>query len=119
MTWQLTIPRPTPSRNEFYHKHWRVEHTAKAWWKLQLSMLVLAHRVPPATGKRTVMIERYGKRKLDVDNFFGGFKIVLDAMRSAGLIKDDNETYLELLAHQRKLAPRQAAYTVITLEDCT
>lgn len=113
--WQIIIQEPTPSRNAFYHKHWRVEHTAKKRWTKQFAPHSLV--IPPAHAKRLVMIERYGMRKLDVDNFFGGLKVVLDSLKSCGLIVDDDDKNMELLAYQRKLEPKQRPYTVITLDD--
>ena len=117
ITWQIEISRPTPSGNAIRHKHWRATYNEQKWWARQLSLLVIAHKIPAATGKRNVTIGRIGKRNLDIDNLYAGLKPVLDAMRQAGLIRDDDEAHLGLTAFQRRTESRQPAFTIITLAD--
>lgn len=52
--------------------------------------------------KAYVEIIRYGSRSLDVDNFYGGLKPLIDCLKAKGLIVDDNATWLELDASQGK-----------------
>lgn len=119
MTYVLQLPEPTPSRNQFHHKHWRVEHTAKKRWGKMIAIAAMHARTLPAIGKRRVRVDRYGMRRLDEDNFIGGLKGILDSMRELGLLVDDNAASLELLCRQLRPEPRQKPFTVITIEDIT
>ncbi len=48
-----------------------------------------------------VRITRYGGRLLDEDNFHGGCKALIDELRYAGLIPDDNPASISLRYEQR------------------
>jgi len=109
----LDIPRATPSMNATRWKHWRVAYNEKKLWREEIhyARLHAGCRNPPKYSRARVTVERYG-RKLDIDNFIGGLKAVLDSLRLEGLIADDSEAHLELVPRQFKGAPR----TVITVE---
>lgn len=66
-------------------------------------------------GRFRVSIERCGTRLLDIDNAVGGAKPLLDQMRYAGLIPDDNPGCIELQFTQRKVK-RAEIETVVTIE---
>jgi Holliday junction resolvase RusA-like endonuclease len=109
----LDIPRATPSMNATHHKHWRVMHQQKKLWAQEIWLATgLGHRLPQKAPTRAkVTLVRYGRR-LDVDNFMGGLKSVLDGLKAEGLIADDDAEHLELVATQEKGVPR----TLITIE---
>lgn len=50
-----------------------------------------------------VRIERFGVRLLDKDNLYGGTKSVIDALRYAKLIPEDDPEAIELIITQRKV----------------
>jgi hypothetical protein len=59
------------------------------------------HRIPMATGMRRLTLTRIyesGQRRLDKDNLVGGFKPLLDEIRSKdfGLIRDDSPVWSEI-----------------------
>lgn len=109
----LDIPRATPSMNATRWKHWRVAFREKKLWREEIHFARLRAGcfapVPPI--KARVTVERYG-RALDVDNFVGGLKSVLDSLRQERLITDDTGDCLELIPRQFRGSPR----TVITVE---
>lgn len=112
----LSIPRATPSMNVTHHKHWRVMYAQKRLWqqevwaaRVQATYTCITYCAPK---KAKVTIERYSQRSLDVDNYLGGLKSVIDALKSERLILDDNAEHLELVAIQRKGTP----CTVIRIE---
>lgn len=112
----LEIPRATPSMNATHHKHWRVMHAQKKLWAQEVwaayvQQLKGRSRKDGAPRRAKVTIERYG-RMLDVDNYVGGLKSVIDSLKSNGLIVDDNAQHLELVATQHKGTPR----TIIKIE---
>jgi hypothetical protein len=66
------------------------------------------------SGRIEVRIERLGVRLLDEDNLYGGTKSIVDAMRYAGLIPDDNRNAIKLIVTQRKVK-RKDSGTLIQL----
>lgn len=109
----LDIPRATPSLNATRYRHWRVAHAEKQLWRteIRVARLNAGCRDPKPPQRARVTIERYGCT-LDVDNFVGGLKAIIDSLRYEKLICDDNADSLELVPRQFAGKPR----TVITVE---
>lgn len=112
----LKIPVPTPSLNKTRYRHWSAYYAQKkAWreeiWAAKARFYPGQAITPPSRAK--VRIERYGKQMLDHDNFIGGLKPVIDALKLHALITDDSPDRLELDAQQFVGLP---AHTVITVE---
>lgn len=78
-------------------------------------------RSPSGEGSRgprlEVCIERRARRLLDADNFAGGCKPIIDQMRYAQLIPDDDPASIELVFRQAKVATRKEEGTLITIEE--
>lgn len=112
----LDIPRSTPSQNEVHHKHWKASFDQRKLWEHEIwCARVRACPSPVEPPQRArVTLTRYG-RILDVTNFFGGLKGPIDALKLQGLIVDDDEAHMELVAKQIKGVPR----TVIVIEACS
>lgn len=109
----LDIPRASPSLNDTRRKHWRVVYREKKLWseEIHYALIQVRHRGGLVPNRARVTVERYG-RLLDVDNFVGGLKPIIDSLRREGLIADDTAEHLELVPRQFKGKPR----TVITVE---
>jgi hypothetical protein len=109
----LDIPMATPSLNETRYKHWTVYARQKKLWRRQIwaARVATAQRFVCTPARARVTIERHGKI-LDVDNFLGGLKPVIDALKGESLIFDDDPKHLELVPRQFVGSPR----TVITVE---
>lgn len=109
----LDIPRATPSLNATRWCHWRVAQREKQLWhqEIRIARLKAGCFSPNPLARAKVTIERYG-RSLDVDNFVGGLKAVIDSLKHEHLIADDSAAHLELVPRQFKGRPR----TVITVE---
>lgn len=113
---EFTIPKPTPSLNQFYWGHWSKKmKNAKEWRKW-----VWAARVATGTKElmameahRHVTVERYGSRKLDRDNFIGGCKGIIDALVKEGFILDDSPAHVSIEYHQYTGKPYR---TIIKIE---
>lgn len=115
---RLTIPIPTPSLNELLRGGWKARHYgARERWYGYVCQAVhrAGERVSPADGKRAVTIERVGKRLLDHDNFVGGLKPAIDALKRVRLIRDDSQDWLELAATQRRCQSGEKPHTRITV----
>jgi hypothetical protein len=125
----LRVPCLTPSLNAFVNTRarWRYQ-TIRAEWERRLHHAWLdarAHGAQPWThpphGKVLVTVERVSNRPgLDVDNFVGGLKPVIDALKRMRFLDDDDAGSLELAARQVRhsgVGPEmEEAMTVITLE---
>jgi hypothetical protein len=120
MTIQLEIPEATPSLNKFHHAHWRKIYDAKKHWEV-LVLFALKNSDTKAKmkakEKRKLLIQRYGKKPLDRDNGLGGCKIVIDALKTHGLIIDDDDAHLEVAFENQPLAKGEKPHTVLVLED--
>ena len=112
---KITLPYATPSLNQLIRMHWG----ARKRLQDDLSFMVLAKSmaIPKAAprDRRTVRITRHGPRKLDHDNLVGGCKPLVDALRGARLIHDDNPDCVRVIYTQRT-ASKKTARTVVVIE---
>jgi hypothetical protein len=113
----LCIPWPTPSLNTITNRRSRWAYrTIRTRWMRRVSDAYLearaaqrttpgsaGHWPTPPHGRVRVTIERFARQAdaLDQDNFLGGLKPVLDALRALSLIDDDRAAAIELVAEQR------------------
>lgn len=65
--------------------------------------------------RHRVTITRCGSRLLDVDNLAGGCKPLVDALRYAGYITNDDPASVELVFRQKR-APKDLQGTEVTIE---
>lgn len=115
----IHVPMPTPSLNEFaYSSRWKVKSIQDKWVKMLWALIGTNREKFKAAGKRNLTIVRRGKRMLDMDNLYGGAKPVVDAIKSLGLIVDDDEKSIALVVTQAKLQKNEPANSQITIEDC-
>ena len=67
--------------------------------------------------RRSVLIERVGKKLLDVDNLAAGATGLVNALRYAHLIVDDSPRWCDLRFGQRVTGPGEKPHTVVTIEE--
>jgi hypothetical protein len=117
----LTIPEAVPSGNALLWKHWRVKHRHRVHWawlvrcaKMDAQVAGCVNGSPWGSNAviRGVTIERYGKRKLDHDNYVAGCKALIDALVSEGLLKGDGPDQVEVTYRQQIGQPD---HTVVTI----
>lgn len=94
-TVEIIIPKLPPSLNEWSRKHWRVRHREVTEMTANLQALVAVKKLPRFT-KATVQLVYYFRdgRHRDPDNYVP--KFLLDGLRKAKIISDDNSTVLRL-----------------------
>ena len=99
----LTIPHKVESRNQLYRKHWAVKIQCKKIWALFVrnQMRLKKVRESEVGEKFKLTIISYRKKKLDLDNLYGGVKQLLDACSDEKLIWDDAPKYLDLKVEQQ------------------
>lgn len=64
-----------------------------------------------------VRIARYSCRPLDIDNFAGGCKPIIDQLRYAGIIRDDNPEAIQVEFLQFKVAHKAQERTEIEIKQ--
>jgi Holliday junction resolvase RusA-like endonuclease len=104
---KLTLQSIPPSMNMLMRMHWaqRKRLRNQLQWELTAALADLGRKLPPllygkTAPKRRVTITTFRPRRLDPDNAAGGCKVLLDAMRDIGLIRNDSPKWLELVVNQ-------------------
>lgn len=107
----LELPYAPPSLNQLMAWKYREPYRYKRF-KAETEQLIelrLAEQKmyppPKAQAKRRVSFIRFSAGELDDDNLRGGFKPVRDALKTIGLIRDDNARWLEAHYAQVKVKP--------------
>ncbi len=112
---RLVIPEASPSLNKYAYSHWSVRYEDKRRWSKWLFLLSLDAK--KAAGKRRLTIERHGRKRLDIDNLIGGAKGIIDELRALGVLLDDHDDAIELVAKNVKLGEGEKPHTVLIVED--
>lgn len=114
-----SIPLETPSQNVTDRMHWRARSKLKGQWLYRILAACGGMHSPLMIRKR-VEILAYRKRLItDRGNLIGGCKLVVDAIRDAGLIFDDSDKWATI-DYRQELAsksPTGRACTYITIES--
>jgi Holliday junction resolvase RusA-like endonuclease len=102
---KLLLSSIPPSANEVMRMHWaqRKRLRSRLQWELAAALADIGMKLPPLlygkmAPKRRVTVTVYRPRRLDPDN--AQPKILLDAMRDIGLIRNDSPRWLELVVNQ-------------------
>lgn len=86
----FAIPYTIPSQNTRDGWHWAARH--KDTKRCEGMIRLQAQGIPKAAGKRFVFVTSYRVQRFKDDaNFRGGAKGLLDAMKRAGLLIDDDD----------------------------
>ena len=118
-THTLVIARWHPRRlNELLGCHWTKAARLKKADRQMIAGCALRDRIPRAAGKRrlSVLIRlRPRQRGGDPDCYW---KSLCDALKHAGLLRDDNRQWVELVPVRYERGTADDWGTEITLEDC-
>jgi hypothetical protein len=110
----VEIPLPTLSLNKLQRMHWAQRKRLRD----QYERIIRLVRRPCDRVKRyefrCVKIERHGVRQLDHDNFVGGCKPLIDALKNVGLIWDDSPSYCRVKYTQHQIGTKRAR-TVVSI----
>jgi len=98
----VEIAESVMSRNRLDSMHWSGRSKYSKKWQ---ALLLIAFKLKPpqAVGKIRFKITGCRYRLLDHDNFVGGCKGVLDALKRLGVILDDSPEFVEVEYEQRKV----------------
>jgi len=119
MTYTIRLPFATPSQNQWDRYHWgrraKWMKIASEWLMVRLGELGVS-REANSNRKMRVVIRRYSSGQLDYANLVGGCKGLVDCLRYAGILVDDNPMWLEDIYEQAP-APRGEGRTEIEVSD--
>lgn len=103
---KLDIPAVPPSPNRILGKHWSTKAKVKNEWLL----LVRSQYLPSGRSKekRRAVITLYHARLYDKDNLYASVKPVVDSLVHWGILKNDNEDWVDLEVSQRVSKPKDA-----------
>jgi Holliday junction resolvase RusA-like endonuclease len=91
----ISIPELPPSLNVWSRKHWSARSREIARLTTDLTRLRMAYRIPCIARPRVQLVYYFAdKRRRDPDNYTP--KHLLDGLRHAGIIADDNVEVLQL-----------------------
>ena len=76
-----------------------------------------AKREETRQSRITLCITRHATKLLDADNFAGGCKPLIDQLRYAKLIEDDDPETVEILFRQVKVAHKKEERTEVTIRQ--
>jgi hypothetical protein len=79
------------------------------------TLVASAKRESPSQGSTTLVITRRSCSLLDADNFAGGCKPLIDQLRYAKLIEDDDPETIEILFRQTKVKTKKEEMTHIEI----
>jgi len=79
------------------------------------ALVASAKRESPRQGRTTLVITRCSCSLLDADNFAGGCKPLIDQLRYAKLIEDDDPETIEILFRQVKVKTKAEEMTQIEI----
>lgn len=74
-------------------------------------------RKNPSQNRTTLIITRCSTKLLDADNFAGGCKPLIDQLRYAKLIADDDPETVEILFRQTKVAHKEEERTEVEIRQ--
>ena len=100
---EIQVPEIVPSMNVLLRTHWAARRRMLKKWEWILYVEAYRLRGPTGfkfDGKVRVRIIRRAHRMLDTDNLVGSCKIILDAMKTVGLIPDDSPDHIALTCEQ-------------------
>lgn len=98
---ELHIPEPTPSVNKFHGYHWSKKAKERKRWSWLVRAARMHVRVPMLPPEHCkLVIDRYGARLLDRDNFIAGTKFLTDSLVAEGFMVDDSPAHLTAEYHQ-------------------
>lgn len=77
----------------------------------------LPKRKETRSNRTRIIITRYSCRPLDCDNYAGGCKAIIDELRYAKLIQDDDPETIEVEFKQVKVAHKKEERTEIEIKE--
>lgn len=93
----IQVPFATPSLNEYLRWHWAEREKYGTELREPLILLKTAYKLPTLERARIESVICFkAKRKRDQDNYTGGLKPLIDAIKEAHIIAEDDSEVLKI-----------------------
>jgi hypothetical protein len=109
---KITVGIPTPSLNVLQGRWDRPK------WKKKFEKFLKGYELLGLREKKkaVLLIERHGSRELDLDNYHGGAKVLIDLIKNKGLIVDDRPEWCEIIFAPQVKCKRGQEKTVVCID---
>lgn len=115
---ELTIPFLPSSINQQLNTHYFKRSKKNNAWDRIVYLAVKNHLPPKPLTKAKITCRRYNWRALDFDGLVGSFKAPIDALQSAGVIKNDSWKVTGKWDVDQHFLPRkEKPYITIKIEE--
>lgn len=111
---EITFDITTPSLNTLKGR-WACLNWKRKFKSRMKNYELLALRTKK---KMTLTIQRYGSRVYDTDNYHGGCKPLIDAIKETGLIVDDRPEWCDVVYLDQVKCKRGEGKVVVVVSDC-
>lgn len=117
---QITIPGLPKTPN--IRQHWAAKAAHNKKWRKMAGEAAWAEwKKYPQCGKplqrvRLTLI-RGSTKEPDLDNLVASFKSIIDGLKDAGIISDDNPRVVSEIKPRWEKAPRKAGYVKVIVEE--
>jgi hypothetical protein len=111
---KITFDIPTPSLNKLTKSRWACLNWKKKFLSRLKNYELLALRKKKRTG---LTIQRHGSRILDKDNYCGGCKPLIDAIKEKGLIVDDRPEWCNTVFLEQIKCRRGQEKVIVSIEE--
>ena len=110
-------PDGTYSKQDTFSTHTERVSNAKPKHNPKQALEPLPQAKERSRERSFVRITRYSCRPLDIDNFAGGCKPLIDQLRYAGIIRDDNPEAIQVEFLQFKVAHKAQERTEVEIKQ--
>lgn len=83
------------SPNSLLGAHWKVRSSHAKQWKRLVYYYTIGLRPMKPWGRVELHLTRFSSSKMDRDGVYGSFKPVVDGLKEAGIIVDDNDDVIK------------------------
>lgn len=99
---EIQVPEVAPSLNRLMRMHWAARRKLLKKWEVILwaELYRIGAHDFRYKGKVTVQIMRRSHHMMDADNLHGAAKLILDSLKTAGVIEDDSPEHINLICEQ-------------------
>lgn len=128
MRFQLSVPMVPPSPNEMRRKYrhpkvymnlrkvWETSLAAAAGSSEKLRAIREAVASSPKMRVQIIITQGGGRKGYDPDNVQGSQKVVLDALKNIGFLRDDSAKHIQLFPPKQIVGDHFTTDTLVLLE---
>jgi hypothetical protein len=114
---EFEIKSVIPSYNVILSKGWKYRHFSFLKIKSEIKTQVSGRAPAIPLKKFKIHIHRFVERELDIDNFVASLKPIIDGLRMAGVIEDDNWKLMNEIGFDQTKVKRDQRVTRIRVEE--